>query len=190
MFTICARIMADFPDLGMRPHLLHPHAVRLWIQMKAVRICTTRSRKPIERFPVENNLVQRWQRRINLRIEYSSVKFSAIIISSFLFAFSKPHAQINSFHEFIFHVYNHVLAPPYWQLYGSPHGDLTKDQDGMCAKAENKSPVLCSFPYGLILCVKLTRRSCFHPQCCGERAMLETNPWTVYFWQYWCQYYR
>jgi len=33
MFKIFGRIMANFPALGMRPHPLHPLAVRLWLQM-------------------------------------------------------------------------------------------------------------------------------------------------------------
>jgi len=34
ILKIFARIMANFSALGMRPHPLHPHAVRLWIRLK------------------------------------------------------------------------------------------------------------------------------------------------------------
>jgi len=33
MLKIFAQIMANFSALGMRPHPLHPHAVRLWARM-------------------------------------------------------------------------------------------------------------------------------------------------------------
>ena len=36
MLKIFARIMANFSVLGMRPHPLHPHAVRLWSEQQAI----------------------------------------------------------------------------------------------------------------------------------------------------------
>jgi len=36
ILKIFAQIMANFSALGMRPHSLHPHAVRLWFGVTAL----------------------------------------------------------------------------------------------------------------------------------------------------------
>jgi len=47
-----------------------------------------------------------------------------------LFFNRNPELSIRSFHTFIFDMYNYIISPPYWELYGNPPQAVTDLQKG------------------------------------------------------------